>query len=56
MDGLLALLLVAAFVIIVLVLAVPLGRFGFGAMRTPLGRGITNRLFGRGGSGQPPPE
>jgi hypothetical protein len=52
MDGLLALLIVAVFVIIVLLLAVPLGRFGFGAMRAPLGRSITNRLFRRG-SGQP---
>ena len=33
MDGLLALLLVAVFVIIVLLLAVPLGRFG---VRSPL--------------------
>jgi hypothetical protein len=45
MDGLLALALVALFVIIVMLLAVPLARFGFGASRTPLGRSIVNRLF-----------
>jgi hypothetical protein len=53
MDGLLALLLVAAFVTIVLLMAVPIGKYGFAAMRTPLGRGITHGLVRRRGRGEP---